>query len=400
MKVLQFTNEYPPYIYGGAGVHIDNISRSLSKLCQVEVRCFGDQKINKPNLTVKGYQNVAPGGYISKKLNKVHDTLERCINFNSDKIEADIVHAHTWYTHFAGVLAKLNYSIPLVLTVHSLEPMRPWKRDQLGAGYNFSSWIEKTTIEMTDAIIAVSNETKENILEHFNVQKKKIHVIPNGIDPDVYKRVDNSKAINKLGIDPQKPYVLFVGRITRQKGIIHLVNAIQYLNKDIQVVLCASSPDTVSISDEMEIFIKKASKIHPCVHWIKDMVDQESAVALYSHASVFCCPSVYEPFGIINIEAMACETPVVATAVGGIKEVVRNGETGFLVPVQFKDLSHEPIDPDKLSQDIASKINELMEDEKLRTRFGKAGRQRVLENYTWKAVAQTTFDLYKTLIKQ
>src|SRR3989339_2070435 len=398
MKVLQLTNEYPPYIYGGAGVHIDNLSKALSELCQIEVRCFGNQRLNMPNLIVKGYQNVAPGEYLSKTLNKVHDTLERCINFNSDNIDADIVHVHTWYTHFAGILAKLNYSIPLVLTTHSLEPMRPWKMDQLGAGYNFSSWIEKTAIEMTDAIIAVSNETKENIITHFNVHQKNIHVIPNGIDPDEYKRINNPKVLKRCGIDPDKPYVLFVGRITQQKGIIHLVNAIKYLNKDIQVVLCASSPDNKTIATEMESLTKEAQRVHQNVHWVKDMVNKESAVALYSHASVFCCPSVYEPFGIINIEAMACETPVVATALGGIKDVVKNNETGFLVPVQLKESSHEPVNPDKLSRDLASKINELMEDERLRIRFGKAGRQRVIENYTWKSVAKSTMSVYKSLI--
>ncbi len=399
MKVLHFTNEYPPFIYGGAGVHIDNLSKALSKLCQIEVRCFGDQNLNTPNLIVKGYQNIAPGGSQTKSLNKIHDTLERCINFNSDNIKADIVHVHTWYTHFAGILAKLNYSIPLVLTTHSLEPMRPWKRDQLGPGYNFSSWIEKTAIEMSDAVIAVSQETKNNIIDHFNIQKKRIHVIPNGIDPDEYKPLKNPNAIKNLGIDPEKPYVLFIGRITRQKGIIHLVNAIKYLNKNIQIILCASSPDTLSIATEMESLIKKAKKVHPNIHWIKNMVDRKTAVALYSHASVFCCPSVYEPFGIINIEAMACETPVVATAVGGIREVVKNNQTGFLVPVAFKKSSHEPVDPDKLSQKLASKINELIDDKKLCLNFGKAGRQRVLENYTWKAVAESTLSVYKSLIK-
>lgn len=400
MKVIQFTNEYPPYIYGGAGVHIDNLSKALAKLCHIEVRCFGNQNVKTPNLCVKGYQNIAPGGYISKPLNRVHNTLERCIHFNSDNIDADIVHVHTWYTHFAGILAKLNYSIPLVLTAHSLEPMRPWKKDQLGPGYNFSSWVEKTTIEMADAIIAVSQETKENILEHFNVAAKKIHVVPNGIDPDHYKPVHDPRTIKALGIDPARPFMLFVGRITEQKGIIHLVNAIKYLNKDIQVVLCASSPDTKKIATEMELLIKKARKTHANIHWITKMVNQQSLIALYSHAAVFCCPSVYEPFGIINIEAMACETPVVATAVGGIKEVVADGKTGFLVPVKLKKNSHQPVSPEKLSKDLAAKINQLIDNEKLRIRFGKAGRKRTIKHYTWKAVAKSTHAIYKSLLKK
>jgi starch synthase len=399
MKVLQLTNEYPPFVYGGAGVHIDNLSKALSQFCQIEIRCFGDQQINKPNLTVKGYQNIAPGDYLTKSLNKIHDTLVRCIHFNSDNITADIVHAHTWYTHFGGILAKLNYAMPLVLTTHSLEPLRPWKKDQLGPGYNFSTWVEKMALEMADAVIAVSRETKNDILKHFQVKKNKIHVIPNGIDPDIYKPVKDPQRLLNLGIDPHRPYVLFVGRITRQKGILHLVNAIQYLKKEIQIVLCASSPDSETISKEMESLMRRAHKIHPSVHWIKNMVDTDTAVALYSHASVFCCPSIYEPFGIINIEAMACETPVVATAVGGIKEVVKNKETGFLVPVKVKELSQKPDNPDKLSRNLAAKINALMDDEQLRRQLGKAGRQRVIDHYTWKAVAKTTFELYQSLLK-
>jgi glycogen synthase len=399
MKVLLLTNEYPPFIYGGAGVHIDNLSRALARLCPVEVRCFGDQQINAANLVVRGYHNMAPGKYLTKSLNKVHDTLQRCIHFNSDNIDADIVHVHTWYTHFAGIMAKLNYSVPLVLTTHSLEPLRPWKRDQLGPGYNFSTWVEKTAIEMADAVVAVSQETKENILKHFAISPKKIHVIPNGIDPDVYKPMSDPEALKRWGVDPQKPYVLFVGRITRQKGIIHLVNAIKYFRQDLQVVLCAGAPDTPAIAQEMETLVKKARQTHGNIHWIKEMVDQPSMVALYAHAAVFCCPSVYEPFGIINIEAMACETPVVATAVGGIKEVVQDHKTGYLVPVKLKDGSHEPIDPQKLSKDLAAKINALTDDPSLGARMGRAGRQRVLDHYTWQAVARLTFDLYKTLLQ-
>ena len=337
MKLLLLTNEYPPYIYGGAGVHVENMSQELSRLCNVEVRCFGNQKIKTPRLTVKGYENPISHYSLPKCQYRVFDALERSIHFNTDKINADIVHVHTWYTHWGGILAKINYGIPLVVTVHSLEPLRPWKREQLGAGYDFSSWVEKTALEMADAVIAVSNETKQDILRIFKISPTKVHVIPNGINPTIYKPTRNPEILKRFGIDDKKPFVLFMGRITRQKGLVHLVDAIPFMKKDLQVVLCAGAPDTKEIADEIAAHIEKAKKTHPQIIWIKDMLSDTEKVALYSHAAVFCCPSVYEPFGIINIEAMACETPVVASAVGGIKEVVKNDETGFLVPVKIKN---------------------------------------------------------------
>jgi len=393
MKTLLLTNEYPPYIYGGAGVHVDYISQALSSLCDVEIRCFGDQNIHSKHLKVKGYPPITSNYSVPKPLHRVFDAIDRCIRFCDDNIDANLVHVHTWYTHFAGILAKINYSIPLVVTVHSLEPLRPWKKEQLGEGYNFSTWVEKTALETADAVIAVSQQTKQNILELFRVREDKIHVIPNGIDPEEYKPVKESESIEKLGVNPDKPYILFVGRITRQKGIIHLVNAIQHMDRNFQIVLCATAPDTKEIKEEMESHIKEAQKTHPQIIWIKQMVDKPSLIALYSHASVFCCPSLYEPFGIINIEAMACETPVVATSTGGIKEAVEDGRTGFLVPVKMK--GHSPADPEQFSLDLATKINTLMKDEKLREVFGKAGRKRVIENFTWRSVAEKTFSIYK-----
>jgi glycogen synthase len=398
MKLLLLTNEYPPYIYGGAGVHVANLSRELAKLCQVEVRCFGDQDNRQANLKVTGYQNSTEHYSIPDGHNRVFDALQRCLHFNTDKVDADIIHVHTWYTHWGGILAKLNYAIPLVVTVHSLEPLRPWKREQLGGGYDFTSWLEKTALEMADAIIAVSEDTKKDILRFSRVPESKIHVIPNGINPQIYKPVQAPSTLTRFGINPAQPFVLFVGRITRQKGILHLVNAIPFMKKNFQIVLCAGSPDTPDISREMVALVKQAQALHPGVIWIKDMISEEEKVALYSHAAVFCCPSVYEPFGIINLEAMACATPVVASAVGGIKEVVEDKKTGLLVPVRLRKNSHlEPTNPKEFSRHLAVNINQLMDNDTLRSRYGKAGRQRVLQYFTWEKVARKTLALYKKL---
>lgn len=242
--------------------------------------------------------------------------------------------AHTWYAHFGAILAKINYNIPMVLTVHSLEPLRPWKREQLGHGYDFSSWVEKTAVEIADAVIAVSEETRQDVLRLFNVKPDRVRIIYNGIDPDEYYPRESRDQLLKYGVDPDRPFVLFLGRIARQKGIIHLVNAIKYMDKGFQVVLCAGAPDTPEIAQEMKEDVEEAQSKHGDVVWIEKMVPKEAVYELYTHASVFCCPSIYEPFGIINLEAMACETAVVASAVGGIKEVVADGETGFLVPLE------------------------------------------------------------------
>lgn len=399
MKALLLTNEYPPAIYGGAGIHVDYLSRELAKLCEVDVRCFGDQKFSQGNLKVTGF-SLKNGSYTALKvLHSVFGAVQRSLDFNTAGIDADIVHCHTWYTHFGGILAKQNYSIPLVVTTHSLEPLRPWKREQLGGGYDFSVWVEKTAIEMADAIIAVSKDTKNDIVRIFNVDPDRIHIIHNGIDLDEYRKVSAPALIAPLGIDLKKPYILFVGRITRQKGIIHLVNAIKYMDPGFQVVLCASSPDTPEIAAEMQSHVSEIQKTHPGVIWIKEMVDVPTKIALYSHASVFCCPSVYEPFGIINLEAMACETPVVASAVGGITEVVVDGQTGFLVPViQRGPDSAEPLAPEDFSQDLAGKINMLMKDKDLRTRMGQAGRKRAVDHFSWSSVAQKTYALYQSLV--
>jgi len=325
--------------------------------------------------------------------------VRRCIDFNAAGIDAQIVHCHTWYTHWGGILARKNYGIPLVITVHSLEPLRPWKREQLGGGYDFSLWVEKTALEMADAVIAVSNETRADIARLFMVKKERLHVIYNGIDLDEYRPVKSKDALRKFGIDSEKPYLLFVGRITRQKGIIHLVRAIEFMDKNFQVVLCAGAPDTPEIAREMKRAVEQARRARDGIIWIDQMLDKPSVIQLYSHAAVFCCPSIYEPFGIINLEAMACETAVVASKVGGIKEVVADGETGFLVPLaQMKESPFEPTDPEKFARDLAAKINELMRDEKLRARFGKAGRLRAEKKFSWHAIARETKSLYQSLI--
>ena len=396
MKALLLTNEYPPNVYGGAGVHVDYLSRELARLMDVEVRSFGAQDETGEHLRVRGF-GIDPARHTEPKpLQPVFGAVERCTSFNSAGIDANLVHCHTWYTHLGGIMAKLNYGIPLVLTVHSLEPLRPWKREQLGGGYDFSLWVEKTAIEMADAIIAVSRETKADVMRLFNVDEKKIHIIYNGIDLEEYRKVTTTGALVRYGVDPLKPYVLFVGRITRQKGIVHLVNAIKYLDPETQVVLCAGAPDTPEIAAEMKAAVEAVQR--PGVIWIQEMVAKGTAYELYSNAAVFCCPSIYEPFGIINLEAMACETAVVASAVGGIKEVVVDGETGYLVPLeQMSESPFEPLCPDRFAQDMAARINELMRNPELREKMGKAGRRRAEEKFSWAAIARQTAELYRQL---
>jgi alpha-maltose-1-phosphate synthase len=399
VKVLLLTNEYPPNNYGGAGVHVEYLSRELARLMPVEVRCFGNQSFRSGNLTVRGFELDTSQFNCPKPLRSTLGAVQRCTDFNAAGIEAQIVHCHTWYSHWGGILAQKNYGIPLVITVHSLEPLRPWKREQLGGGYDFTLWLEKTALEMADAVIAVSNETKADIARLFNVPPERLQVIYNGIDLDEYKPVTSQDALTRFGIDPAKPFLLFVGRITRQKGIIHLVRAIEFMDDDFQIVLCAGAPDTPEIATEMQIAIERAQRSRKGVIWIDEMLDKPSVIQFYSHAAVFCCPSIYEPFGIINLEAMACETAVVASAVGGIKEVVVDGKTGFLVPVeQMTESPFEPLQPEKFARDLAVKINELMRDEKLRQSFGKAGRQRAEEKFSWRAIAAQTKELYCELL--
>ncbi len=401
MKVLMMTNEYPPYTYGGAGVHVDYLSKELAKLMPVEVRCFGDQYLAQHNLHVRGFKLDTSGYGCPKSLVSVFGSAQRGLDFNSFGIDSDLVHCHTWYTHLGGILAKLNYGIPLVITTHSLEPLRPWKREQLAGGYDFSLWVERTALEMADAIIAVSQDTRDDILLNFHVTHEKVHVIHNGIDPIEYRKTSETTALTRFGVDPSRPYLLFVGRITRQKGIVYLARAIRYMDPGYQVVLCAGAPDTPEIAAEMKAAVDEVSAERSGVIWVREMLDKDSIIQFYSHAAMFCCPSIYEPFGIINLEAMACETPVVASKVGGIPEVVMDGETGVLVPLeQMREAPFAPVDPEGFARDLATAINRLMADPGLQGRMAKAARQRAEELFSWAAIAKRTKALYESLLPQ
>ncbi len=400
MKALFLTNEYPPHVYGGAGVHADYLSRELAKTMPIEVRCFGEQDENNRNLRVRGVEVDTTRFSCPPPLRSVFGAVQSCTLFNAINIDADLVHCHTWYSHFGGILAKLNYGIPLVITVHSLEPLRPWKREQLGGGYDFTLWLEKTALEMADAVVAVSEETKSDLGRLFRIPPERLHVIHNGIDLAEYQRTKSTGALERHGINQAEPYLLFVGRITRQKGIVHLVRAIEQMDPGFQIVLCAGAPDTPEIGHEMEAAVAKAQARRPGVIWIREMVDKPTARELYSHARVFCCPSIYEPFGIINLEAMACETAVVASAVGGIKEVVVDGETGFLVPLdQSKNSPFEPTDPERFASGLAAAVNRLMANPELAKKFGRAGRRRAEERFSWSAIAQQTKAVYRNLLR-
>jgi len=399
MKTLLLTREYPPHVYGGAGVHVEYLSQELTRLMDVEVRSFGDQNLCSEHLRVKGYR-FSLGSYagVEQKLKGALDTLETNLSTLTDVVDADVVHCHTWYSHLAGVLTKISYGIPLVVTTHSLEPLRPWKREQLGRGYDLSCWVEKTALEMADAVIAVSSETKADVLRLFDVAPEKVAVIPNGIKIEEYKPTTDTGALEQHGVDPGRPFVLFVGRTTRQKGIIHLVNAIPHILPDAQVVLLAGAPDTHQIAAEMEASVAAVQKDRDNVIWIQEMLDKPTVIQLYSHAAVFCCPSIYEPFGIINLEAMACKTAVVASAVGGIKEVVVDGETGILVPLQQQtEAPFEPLDPDRYARELAAGVNRVLADDALRDSMSEAGMIRAREIFSWKSIARQTKSLYESL---
>ena len=402
MRVGIFTREYPPLVYGGAGVHVDYLSRELSREIEVEVHCWGSQHSDAGNLHVRGDQ---PWSEISNSTEGKFKGALEAFSLNLTQIKAlqgvDIVHTHTWYVSMAGFLAKKLYKVPFVLTTHSLEPLRAWKAEQLGSGYAMSSWMEQTAILDADAVIAVSQGTKEDIQKAYpDVDPDCIHVIYNGIDLAEYQRTSETKALTDHGVDPSAPYLLFVGRITRQKGVTHLVDAIRYLPSDTQIVLCAGAPDTPEIATELREKVEAARKDHPRIIWIEKMVSRQETIQLYSHARVFCCPSVYEPFGIINLEAMACRAPVVASATGGIKEVVVDNQTGYLVPFDQDPVTSFPRDPEKFARDLAARINELLKDPGKCQRFGDAGRQRVEDIFSWTAIAHQTVDLYKRLIEQ
>ena len=400
MKIALFTNEFPPNIYGGAGVHIDFLTHELKKLAQVEVRCFGNQKEQTKQLNVLGIQ---PSLNVMNDENNPHikmfQNLSRNVEMAQHTLEADVIHCHTWYTHLAGIFSRELVQSPLILTTHSLETHRPWKVEQLGNGYFLSRWIENHAYNTADGIIAVSEQMKTDVVEAYGVFPEKVTVIHNGINPEFYKPTFDNNLLVELGINPDIPFVLFVGRITRQKGISHLIAAAKYFDKNCQIVLCAGAPDTPEIAAETEALISKLKSNRDGVILISEMLPREKIKVLYSHARVFACPSLYEPFGIINLEAMSCETPVVGSAVGGIPEIIVEGETGYLIELEsISRTDFNPKNPEAFQRNFAEKINRLLADEDLATAMGKAGRHRVLEKFSWESIAKTTYSYYEEVI--
>jgi alpha-maltose-1-phosphate synthase len=404
MRITILTNEYPPHVYGGAGVHVEYLSRELACLDEgrheVQILCFGDQNEDFKNKKVKGIHlnfDFSPPDHRHQKL---LDTLFTNVIMSGSVQKTDLVHCHTWYTHLAGCLIKEIFNVPLVLTTHSLEPNRPWKEEQLGSAYRASSWIEKTAYQNADGVIAVSQSMKKGVHDLYQVPFEKMCIIPNGIDVNQYQPKPDPTLLTSYRVNPDKPFLIFVGRITRQKGIIHLVNAIKYISPGIQIVLCAGAPDTEEIGREMEEKVKEAqSQTSNEIIWIHQWVPKSDLITLYSHASIFICPSVYEPFGIVNLEAMACGTPVVASAIGGIPEVVIPDETGLLVPFE-PDNTHpwEPRDPEKFSKDLANAINGLLSSPEKIKIMKTNSRERVEKYFSWKSIAQKTLEFYKELI--
>ncbi|MGC8638903.1 MAG: glycogen synthase [Isosphaeraceae bacterium] len=406
MRIAILTNEYPPHVYGGAGVHVEYLTRELARIEQgrheVRVICFGDQDIHDGNLTVKGISPSFNLPFQDPRHKKFQETMLRDLVMAGMLDDVDIVHCHTWYTHLAGCLARQLTRARLVLTTHSLEPHRPWKVEQLGTAYRASSWIERIAYENADGVIAVSAAMREDVHSLYGVAFKTVRIIHNGIDLDEYKPTRNAAVLAKYGIDPRQPLVLFVGRITRQKGIIHLVDAVKHIRPGVQVVLCAGAPDTREIGREMEERVERARRDAAVpINWIAQVLPREEIIPLYSHASVFVCPSVYEPFGIINLEAMACETPVVASAVGGIKEVVIPGETGLLVSFEAKSgTDFEPRDPARFARDLADGVNQLLDDPARLKQMGLESRRRVEQFFSWSSIARRTLDFYTELVHE
>jgi glycogen synthase len=401
MRIAILTNEYPPNVYGGAGVHVEYLTRELARADggrhDVQVLCFGDQSEPAAKPRVEGIPPPAAIPAQDPRHTKLFDTMVRDLIMSGRLERIDVVHCHTWYTHLAGCVAKYLQGAPLVLTTHSLEPHRPWKVEQLGAAYHVSTWIERTAYENADGVVAVSESMKRDVHEIYRVPLDRIRVIHNGIDLEQYRPSPDPALLAEYGIAPDVPYVLFVGRITRQKGIVHLVNAIRHFHAGAQVVLCAGAPDTPEIAVEMTEAVERARSGSPHrIVWIREMLPKEKVIALYTHAAIFVCPSVYEPFGIINLEAMACETPVVASAVGGIPEVVEHGETGLLVPPEAISATEvEPKHPEQFSRDLAAAVNVLLDHPDLRAAMARKARSRVEQKFSWTSIARQTLELYQ-----
>jgi glycogen synthase len=404
MRIALLTKEYPPNVYGGAGVHVSHLAESLARAenrsHHVEVFHFGTARYTKDNLRVEPTPPCPAAQHAQPGMASLLDTLHRDASLAGLVKQADILHGHTWYTHLAGTLLKHLLSIPLVLTTHSLEPHRPWKREQLGGGYDVSSWIEKTAYREADGIVAVSAAMKKDVENLYGVAPSRVTVIPNGVDTGRYAPTKNPEVLARYRIDPAIPYVLMVSRITRQKGITHFLNACGKLRPPVQVVLCASAPDTEQIKNEVEQAVARLAEASPNpVIWVNETVPVSDLPALYSQAAVFVCPSVYEPFGIINLEAMSCATPVVASEVGGIPDAVQNGETGFLVPFKPKSRHDpEPMDPGAFAGDLAASINRVLGDPDLGNALSTAARRRVEKFFSWKSVAERTLAFYRSVL--
>jgi starch synthase len=388
VRVALLTKEWSPQIYGGAGVHVDYLVPALAAHIAVDVHAFGE---SFPDARAHRTPEFLVGA---------NPTLET-LGVNLDMVnvisqsQVDLVHSHTWYTNFAGQCAALLLDIPLVITAHSLEPLRPWKQEQLGGGYRVSSWVEQIAYENASAVIAVSARMKADVLDCYpNVESEKVHVIHNGINTDIYRPDPSFEAVNKYGINAQKPYSLFIGRITRQKGLAHLLQAAKSFEPDIQIVLCTSAPDTPEIAAEVDELVNELKKMrgNENVIWIQEQVPRSELIALLTHASVFTCPSIYEPQGIVSLEAMACETAVVASDVGGIPEVVIDGETGVLV-------HYDQFDPKSFEVNFANAVNQVVADSELAKRLGAAGRQRVIKDFAWDSIAASTIDVYRSVIR-
>jgi glycogen synthase len=380
VRVLLLSREYPPHVYGGAGVVVDHLSRALARHAAVEVRCFGDQAVPGPPLRVRGYapwERLAGGPEVAYA--PALEALSVGLAMARDPVAADVVHTHTWYVGLGGMLTQAIHDLPLVVTLHSLEPLRPWKADQLGTGYAVSTWAERLAVERAERVIAVSAQMRADILSHFQVAPERVVVIHNGVDADAFRRTEAREVLARHQV--REPYVLFVGRISEQKGIFQLLEAARALPDEVSLVLCASSPDTPELAARLQAAVAG----RPRVQWINAMLPVSEVVQLYSHAAVFACPSIYEPFGLINLEAMACGTPVVASRVGGIPEVVVDGETGWLVP---------PGDPAAL----AEALRVSLADPTRARRMGEAGRRRVEAHFSWDRIAEHTLAVYRDAI--
>jgi starch synthase len=382
MRIAVLTNEYPPKIYGGAGVHVDFLVRELRRLIDVDVHCFGG-----PRPDAKGYEPSDELTDANLALRALSVDLQMAAGVSG----ARVVHSHTWYAGLGGHLAAMLHDIPHVVTAHSLEPLRPWKAEQLGGGYAISCWAEQTAFEGADAVIAVSAGMREDILSVYPaVDPEKVHVVHNGVDTEMYAPTEATDALERHGVDPNRPYILYVGRITRQKGLPHLLAAAHKLEPGVQLVLCASAPDTPEIAAEVEREIAALDAERGGIIWLRDMLPRDEVIQLLSHATAFCCPSVYEPLGIVNLEAMSCHAPVVASAVGGIPEVVEHGVTGLLVP-------YSAIDEPAFEDGLAQALNTLVRDPQRAAAMGKAGRERAVDLFSWEAIAEQTVTVYMSL---